>query len=139
MLFIPLYLLSDMSFLLEQDPDRRERGVPCVPFDLLGEPGGLQAVDAGGDGQDQGGEASEGSGQEAENLREPEALGQRPRRPEKPGLRGRSLATAVGRRGPPKAGVLWQVWQNTQGRHQHQHRIRGKPKPGKITTFRHKE
>ena len=64
-----LYAFTDLSVLLEQDPNGRFWQLPRLPLAVRGEPGRLQALDGRGTGADQGGEAAEGPRQEAEDLR----------------------------------------------------------------------
>ena len=64
-----LYAFTDLSLLLEQDPNGRFWQLPRLPLAVRGEPGRLQALDGRGTGADQGGEAAEGPRQEAEDLR----------------------------------------------------------------------
>ena len=65
------------------------------------------------------------AGQEAEDQRKQEALGQRQGGAEEPRLRGGPVAQAGRPRGAEEARLLWQVRQDTQGRHQPQHTVRG--------------
>ena len=54
--------VSDLQILLEQDSNRGQRSLSCVPVPLRREPGGLQTLDGGGVGKNQGGEEEKGSG-----------------------------------------------------------------------------
>ena len=57
-------LFPDLQILLEQDSNRGQRSLSCVPVPLRREPGGLQTLDGGGVGKNQGGEEEKGPGQQ---------------------------------------------------------------------------
>ena len=109
--------ILDLQILLEQAENRGQRALPGLPSTVLRESGRLQAPHIWRNCQNKGRQTAQRPGQEAEDLREPQAPGQRESGAEKSCVRCWLVSASRGPGRSKEARLLWQVWKNSQSCH----------------------